>query len=64
MTRSHCAAYGFAIFPDGDGWGWEAYSREGRLRASGRAATRAAAAAFVVREITRCERGSTTSQAA
>ncbi|WP_296600011.1 hypothetical protein [Phenylobacterium sp.] len=63
MTRAHCAAYGFAIFQEGDAWVWESYGPDGRLRASGRAPTRATAAAFVVREITRSER-SCASQAA
>lgn len=53
MPNSVCADYGFTIAPTGDAWAWTTYDRQGRVQAQGRARTRAVAAAFVVRELTR-----------
>ncbi|MET0294705.1 MAG: hypothetical protein ABW042_06765 [Phenylobacterium sp.] len=47
------AEFGFRIEPCGEGWSWRAYDAAGKIRASGAAPTKAAAAAHVIHEIAR-----------
>ena len=53
MSDALAAEFGFTISPDQDGWSWTTFDRAGRPRASGRARSRAVAAALVIRDLTR-----------
>ena len=52
MSDTLAAEFGFTISPDQDGWSWTTFDRAGEPRASGRARSRAVAAAFVIRDLT------------
>ena len=43
----------FRIFPNGRQWGWQVFTPCGHTRTQGQAATRAEAAAYVIRETIR-----------
>jgi hypothetical protein len=47
----------FSILPAGDAWRWATFSLSGEPRSSGLAATRAIAAAFVIRDICQAQAG-------